>query len=93
MHLIPTTAVLLLVVSQVTADNHSPFARRHAHHLLQKKFVENKLAKRTACEFPHDAGLVAVTPEAKNAGWAMSPDQPCLPYEWPLRILPSLNEC
>jgi hypothetical protein len=31
------------------------------------------------CAFPTDAGLVAVTPGEQNAGWAMSPDQPCKP--------------
>jgi hypothetical protein len=31
------------------------------------------------CAFPYDVGLVAVTPNAMNAGWAMSPDQPCKP--------------
>ncbi|RKF74960.1 hypothetical protein GcM1_236014 [Golovinomyces cichoracearum] len=31
------------------------------------------------CEFPSDAGLVAVTPKARNAGWAMSPDEQCSP--------------
>ena len=31
------------------------------------------------CAFPYDAGLVAVTPGSQNAGWAMSPDQPCKP--------------
>lgn len=31
------------------------------------------------CQFPYDAGLVPVTPHEENAGWAMSPDQPCLP--------------
>jgi hypothetical protein len=31
------------------------------------------------CQFPSDAGLVAVTPGSSNAGWAMSPDQPCQP--------------
>ncbi len=34
---------------------------------------------RGKCEFPTNAGLVAITPHAKNAGWALSPDQPCLP--------------
>ncbi|KAI1965273.1 hypothetical protein LOZ58_001119 [Ophidiomyces ophidiicola] len=39
-----------------------------------------KLQRRAGqCEFPSDAGLVAVTPGAQNAGWAMSPDQPCMP--------------
>ncbi|KAM5475723.1 hypothetical protein MauCBS54593_001415 [Microsporum audouinii] len=31
------------------------------------------------CQFPADAGLVSVTPNEQNAGWAMSPDQPCKP--------------
>lgn len=31
------------------------------------------------CAFPYDAGLVPVTPGSQNAGWAMSPDQPCKP--------------
>ena len=31
------------------------------------------------CQFPDDAGLVAVAPGGMNAGWAMSPDQPCKP--------------
>jgi hypothetical protein len=42
--------------------------------------AEIKLEKRGGqCQFPTDAGLVAVTPGSQNAGWAMSPDQPCLP--------------
>src|SRR5271156_5525970 len=42
--------------------------------------AEIELEKRGGqCEFPTDAGLVAVTPGSQNAGWAMSPDQPCLP--------------
>ena len=31
------------------------------------------------CQFPADAGLVAVTPNDSNGGWAMSPDQCCEP--------------
>ena len=31
------------------------------------------------CEFPTDAGLVPVTPNDINGGWAMSPDQCCEP--------------
>ena len=31
------------------------------------------------CQFPTDAGLVAVTPNDSNGGWAMSPDQCCEP--------------
>ena len=31
------------------------------------------------CAFPYSDGMVAVTPGSQNAGWAMSPDQPCKP--------------
>lgn len=31
------------------------------------------------CAFPTNAGLVSVTPNESNAGWAMSPDQSCTP--------------
>lgn len=34
------------------------------------------------CKFPVDAGLVSVTPNKPNAGWAMSPDQQCLPGKY-----------
>ena len=65
--------------------------RRHRHHareahpspteagLVQE---QPKLRKRGQCEFPTDAGLYAVTPNEQNAGWAMSPDQPCLPNSY-----------
>lgn len=31
------------------------------------------------CQFPYGAGLVPVAPGGMNAGWAMSPDEPCKP--------------
>lgn len=34
------------------------------------------------CKFPRDVGLVPVTLEKLNAGWAMSPDQECLPEKY-----------
>jgi hypothetical protein len=36
-------------------------------------------AGKGVCEFPKDAGLVEVTPDQKNAGWAMAPDMACEP--------------
>lgn len=48
----------------------------HGHRHLHK---EEPVKRSTQCQFPTDAGLVAVTPDAENAGWAMSPDQPCTP--------------
>ena len=67
--------------------------RRHQHHrreahtsraeagnVIQVGASESQLDKRGGqCQFPSDAGLVAVTPDQQNAGWAMSPDQPCKP--------------
>lgn len=32
-----------------------------------------------SCAFPYGSLMVAVTPGSSNAGWAMSPDQPCTP--------------
>jgi Beta-glucosidase (SUN family) len=59
------------------------FGKRHHHkriHLSPKvEGIEDGLQKRGSCQFPSDAGLVAVTPGSSNAGWAMSPDQCCTP--------------
>lgn len=35
--------------------------------------------RQAQCAFPYSAGLVPVTPGSQNAGWAMSPNQPCTP--------------
>lgn len=66
--------------------------RRHRHHrdvhtskaetgggfgLREQETVIEKRGGQ--CQFPTDAGLVAVTPDQQNAGWAMSPNQPCTP--------------
>lgn len=67
--------------------------RRHIHHnrhehvsraetgeSLALGLEEAVIQKRgVQCQFPTDAGLVAVTPGSLNAGWAMSPDQACTP--------------
>lgn len=56
--------------------------RTHTHHKRihaspRVEGIESGIEKRNTCAFPTDAGLVAVAPGAQNAGWAMSPDQPC----------------
>ncbi len=56
---------------------------RHLHNTVQasprEEAIQDGLEKRGQCAFPAGApGLVAV-PGAQNAGWAMSPDQPCTP--------------
>ena len=66
--------------------------RRHYHHIRESHVSKVEagpdldlrspveVGRRDGqCKFPSDAGLVAVTPDAKNGGWAMSPDQPCKP--------------
>ena len=64
--------------------------RRHQHHRhahssraeigMPKELRGVSYQKRTGqCEFPNDAGLVAVTPNDQNGGWAMSPDRCCKP--------------
>lgn len=61
-------------------------AKRHNHKRIHAsprvEGIESGLEKRGDCAFPTDAGLVAVTPDQQNAGWAMSPDQPCQPNGW-----------
>lgn len=85
------TAILLL--SSPTEAKHSHklqhldvFEKRHSHNhkknvLASPRAVETEsgLEKRGSCTFPTDAGLVAVTPNELNAGWALSPDKPCKP--------------
>lgn len=34
------------------------------------------------CSFPNDDGLVAITPQSSNGGWAMSPDEQCTPGKY-----------
>ncbi|KAL4795337.1 hypothetical protein BDV19DRAFT_362934 [Aspergillus venezuelensis] len=73
MRFIAASALLCAVAVEAAQHNHG-----HAHrHLHGKKDVVEK--RGGSCEFPSDAGLVAVTPGSKNAGWAMSPDQSCEP--------------
>lgn len=56
---------------------HLAHAKRHNH--LHVARSEDTVEKRGTCTFPTNAGLVPVTLDDQNAGWAMSPNQPCLP--------------
>lgn len=58
------------------SHGHASHARRHMdfHH---KKNLQQR--DEGICEFPKDAGLIAVTPDQLNGGWAMAPDMPCKP--------------
>ena len=88
------TAILLLSLPCDAKHGHSHQlsnldVKRHNHRHMHKTLqaspraegIEDGLEKRSGqCAFPFGAdGLVAVTPGSQNAGWAMSPDQPCTP--------------
>lgn len=81
-----TTALSLLWLNSVVTAKPRPHI--HALHAIDQDLSNNvpkphvhHVHKRSSgqCQFPTDAGLVAVTPNEQNAGWAMSPDQPCQP--------------
>ena len=79
-------ATVLAIISLVSADTEQslPLKHRHVrragHKHLHKKHTDLPAVKRQSqCQFPTDCGLVPVTLSDQNAGWAMSPNQPCLP--------------
>lgn len=72
------TAALLGLIAVVEAARHGHGHHHHRHQSVAEDGTP--LEKRGGqCQFPTDAGLVAITPDQQNAGWAMSPNQPCLP--------------
>lgn len=75
-------AMVLLPGSQATHAHrhlHQHFEMQHAHLHVRHTDEAAPVEKRGTCVFPgdDDSDLVAVTPDEMNAGWAMSPDQPC----------------
>jgi hypothetical protein len=91
-------AALFAVASLVSAHSEQLFplihrhVRRAGHKHHQKKHVDLPAVKRESqCQFPTDVGLVPVTPDQQNAGWAMSPNQPCLPGNYCPYACPSGN--
>lgn len=74
-------AALLAFAASAEAAGHGHghhHGRRHHHRDAPDANIT--IEKRGGqCQFPSDVGLVAVTPNLQNAGWAMSPNQPCLP--------------
>ncbi|PWY66443.1 hypothetical protein BO70DRAFT_383101 [Aspergillus heteromorphus CBS 117.55] len=72
-----SAAAALLVIATVEAAKH---AHGHGHDHSHRSVADAPAAKRgSSCQFPSGAGLVAVTPNELNGGWAMSPDQECQP--------------
>ncbi|KAF7535527.1 hypothetical protein G7054_g5282 [Neopestalotiopsis clavispora] len=81
-------AALLSAVDQCLAtSHHRHHHRRHntpevserntTHEIIHQKNIELKARGLDTCTFPSSDGLIAITPGSDNAGWAMSPDQPC----------------
>ncbi|KAI0461313.1 hypothetical protein LJB42_000980 [Komagataella kurtzmanii] len=62
---------LLLTLASVSMGASTAFKEHHQH---QRATLEKRAA---TCKFPTDKNLVAVTPNSKNGGWALSPDQEC----------------
>ncbi|KAB8074972.1 hypothetical protein BDV29DRAFT_172711 [Aspergillus leporis] len=69
---------LLGLIAAVEAAKHG-HGHGHNHQHGSRAVAGGSGGSGGSCQFPTDAGLVAVTPNAMNAGWAMSPDQPCKP--------------
>lgn len=71
-------AALVALIATVEARHGHHHARHHEAH--SGNATDTVLVKKNSqCQFPSDAGLVSVTPKEQNAGWAMSPDEPCKP--------------
>lgn len=91
-----SAVVLLSLPASTVASSHRRLHqlpnKKHTH--LRSHTVEdaNSIVKRGQCAFPtDDPNLVAVTPDAQNAGWAMSPDQPCKPGSYcPIACKPGM---
>jgi len=76
--------VALVSVTSAGTEHSFPLRHRHSrrtgHRHSHKRHPELAAVKRQGqCVFPTGVGLVAVTPDQENAGWAMSPNQPCTP--------------
>ncbi|KAK6827887.1 hypothetical protein PG987_011228 [Apiospora arundinis] len=79
------SAALLLVEPTLAtaAHKHKHLGRRNDHSQLHSRSAVAHLEDRgLACKFPSGDGLIAVSPNAMNGGWALSPDQVCSPGKY-----------
>lgn len=74
-----SAAALISFFTTVEAAGHA-----HNHYRLHPIREGENLQKRGGgqCQFPANEGLIPITPHEKNAGWAMSPNQPCRPGDY-----------
>ncbi|KFG79183.1 putative SUN domain protein (Adg3) [Metarhizium anisopliae] len=90
------TAAVFIAGCDATSHHHrmhQAYQRlAHPHGHVHSRAESNVLVKRGTCAFPtDDPNLVAVTPDQKNAGWAMSPDQECKPGSYcPIACKPGM---
>ncbi|UZP40834.1 hypothetical protein NXS19_008650 [Fusarium pseudograminearum] len=78
MRLINLSAALVGALSAPSIVAGKSHGHRHGQHsVLESRPLQKRGGQ---CQFPtDDPNMVAVTPDAKNAGWALSPDQECKP--------------
>ncbi|QKX61764.1 uncharacterized protein TRUGW13939_08920 [Talaromyces rugulosus] len=74
-----TMASRLAAIVGLVAIAEAAHSHGHLHHRRHPDTEKQTEKRGGQCEFPSDAGLVAVTPDEQNAGWAMSPNQLCEP--------------
>ncbi|WKT45670.1 SUN family [Fusarium oxysporum f. sp. vasinfectum] len=79
-----------MVAGKQHGHRHNGFEHLRQHLPVQSSTLEKRGGR---CQFPtDDPNMVAVTPDAKNAGWAMSPDQECKPGSYcPLPASPEVS--
>jgi len=78
-----TVFALVAAISALSAQA-TDIHRHHQHNLFNERAEEavEINARGATCAFPTDAGLVSVTPNSLNAGWALSPDRACEAGSW-----------
>jgi hypothetical protein len=83
LHAVIGAATILFTALCAAKHGHSHqlehLARKRHNHLHVERTQDPVEKRGGACAFPTNAGLVPVTPNEQNGGWAMSPDQQCLP--------------
>ncbi|KAK9252376.1 hypothetical protein V1507DRAFT_391207, partial [Lipomyces tetrasporus] len=86
--LVAVSTAVVAAPSAIGVDNqfvshiHSHAKRSVGHSHSPHSHAHNHTKRSTTCLFPTNDGLVEVTPESLNAGWALSPDTACTAGSW-----------